>query len=119
MKLDDKIQIKNDEIADDHIYTGDFTPLRKDAFDKSDDDKIAIIQKHVKGIMETLGLDLSDDSLVAGVTCENDCDGFEDYTLTINVSANGNTMTLVDSDHPDETETFFRDNNVTTPPDGC
>ena len=64
MKLDDKIQIKNDEIADDHIYTGDFTPLRKDAFEKSDDEKITIIQKHVKGIMETLGLDLSDDSLM-------------------------------------------------------
>ena len=61
----------------------------------------------------------TEDSLVVAVTCENDCEGFEDYTLTINVSANGNTMTLVDSDYPDETETFFRDNNVTTPPDGC
>ena len=64
MKLEDKIQIKNDDIGDDHIYITDFTPLRKNAFDISDDEKISIIQKHVKGIMETLGLDLTDDSLM-------------------------------------------------------
>ena len=42
-----------------------------------------------------------------------------DYTITITVSADGNTMTLVDSDFPDETENFVRDNNVTNPPEGC
>ncbi|MEO8764572.1 MAG: GTP cyclohydrolase I FolE [Ginsengibacter sp.] len=39
------------------------TPLRKDAFDLSDDEKIKIIALHFKEIMHTLGLDLHDDSL--------------------------------------------------------
>lgn len=39
------------------------TPIRPDAFDLSDDEKVAIIEKHFKGILETLGMDLSDDSL--------------------------------------------------------
>jgi GTP cyclohydrolase I len=39
------------------------TPMRPDAFDRSDDEKIAKIQEHFTGIMETLGLDLTDDSL--------------------------------------------------------
>ncbi len=49
--------------GDNHIGTAIETPLRKDAFEKSDNEKIAIIQEHYKGIMETLGLDLDDDSL--------------------------------------------------------
>lgn len=39
------------------------TPLRPDAFDRSDEDKIAEIAYHFRQIMETLGLDLEDDSL--------------------------------------------------------
>ena len=39
------------------------TPLRPDAFDLNDEEKIERIEKHVRGIMETLGLDLTDDSL--------------------------------------------------------
>ncbi|NUO02133.1 MAG: GTP cyclohydrolase I FolE [Saprospiraceae bacterium] len=39
------------------------TPLRKDAFELSDEDKIAKIEGHFQAIMQTLGLDLSDDSL--------------------------------------------------------
>jgi len=39
------------------------TPIRPDAFDLNDDEKIAIIEKHFEGILETLGMDLSDDSL--------------------------------------------------------
>jgi GTP cyclohydrolase IA len=39
------------------------TPMRSDAFDMSDDDKIAKIKEHFTAIMETLGLDLRDDSL--------------------------------------------------------
>ena len=39
------------------------TPMRSDAFDMSDDDKIAKIKEHFTAIMETLGLDLTDDSL--------------------------------------------------------
>lgn len=51
----------------DHDHDFDFThtntPLRADAFDINDDQKIAIIADHFKAIMETLGLDLEDDSL--------------------------------------------------------
>lgn len=39
------------------------TPMRDDAFVLSDDEKIKRIEEHFKGIMETLGLDLNDDSL--------------------------------------------------------
>lgn len=37
--------------------------LRMDAFKKSDEEKIYLIEKHFKEIMYTLGLDLEDDSL--------------------------------------------------------
>ena len=63
MRINDKILLTDDEIGDDHISTSDFTPIRDDAFDKSDEEKISIIQEHVKEIMLTLGLDLTDDSL--------------------------------------------------------
>lgn len=49
--------------GDDHIGTSSDTPLRKDAFVLNDDEKIDIIIDDVRHIMETLGLDLSDDSL--------------------------------------------------------
>jgi len=39
------------------------TPLREDAFALSDDEKIDKIEGHVREIMQTLGLDLNDDSL--------------------------------------------------------
>lgn len=39
------------------------TPLRADAFDLSDEEKITKIELHVREIMQTLGLDLTDDSL--------------------------------------------------------
>lgn len=39
------------------------TPLREDAFELSDSEKIEKIQYHFRKIMETLGLDLTDDSL--------------------------------------------------------
>ncbi|MGY0391919.1 GTP cyclohydrolase I FolE [Bizionia sp. KMM 8389] len=52
-----------DAIGDNHIGTSADTPLRKDAFDISSADKIAIIKEDVRHIMETLGLDLTDDSL--------------------------------------------------------
>ncbi len=52
-----------DEIGDEHISTSIDTPLLPNAFDVSDDDKITKIEFHFKQIMETMGLDLSDDSL--------------------------------------------------------
>ena len=51
------------EIGEQHIGTSYETPLRKDAFDKPDDEKIRTISWHFEKIMETLGLDLNDDSL--------------------------------------------------------
>lgn len=53
----------NDEIGDNHIATSDFTPLRADAFALSDEQKIASIEKDVEHILNTLGMDLTDDSL--------------------------------------------------------
>eukprot|EP00611_Tribonema_gayanum_P004158 TRINITY_DN13349_c0_g1_i1.p1 TRINITY_DN13349_c0_g1~~TRINITY_DN13349_c0_g1_i1.p1 ORF type:complete len:240 (-),score=23.97 TRINITY_DN13349_c0_g1_i1:118-837(-) len=52
-----------DDMGDDHISTSVETPMREDAFDKTDEEKIVAIEQHFRAIMETLGLDLSDDSL--------------------------------------------------------
>ncbi|UGS24379.1 GTP cyclohydrolase I FolE [Flavobacterium channae] len=52
-----------DEIGNDHIATSAQTPLRDDAFNISDDEKIELIKKDVESILNTLGLDLTDDSL--------------------------------------------------------
>jgi len=45
------------------VLTSYETPIRSDAFDKSDRQKIEEIALHFKSIMEVLGLDLNDDSL--------------------------------------------------------
>jgi GTP cyclohydrolase I len=55
--------LSHDEIGDEHIMTGVETPMVKDAFVKSDTEKKEIIAFHFKKIMETMGLDLTDDSL--------------------------------------------------------
>ncbi|HET8829441.1 MAG TPA: GTP cyclohydrolase I FolE [Pelobium sp.] len=52
-----------DVLGDDHVGTSYETPLREDAFDLSDDEKIAKIENHFKSIMDIMGLDLTDDSL--------------------------------------------------------
>ncbi len=52
-----------DEIGDAHESFTAVTPLRADAFDLSNEEKIATIAEHVKGILNTLGMDLEDDSL--------------------------------------------------------
>ncbi|USD24210.1 GTP cyclohydrolase I FolE [Flagellimonas marinaquae] len=52
-----------EEIGDMHRSSSVETPLRDDAFIKSDEEKIKNIQAHFKQIMEELGLDLTDDSL--------------------------------------------------------
>lgn len=54
---------KIDTLGDNHISTSIETPMLPNAFEKSDDEKIKIIQHHFGKIMETLGMDLSDDSL--------------------------------------------------------
>ena len=52
-----------DHIGDNHIGTSSETPIREDAFILNSDEKIEIIRDDVLHIMETLGLDLTDDSL--------------------------------------------------------
>jgi GTP cyclohydrolase IA len=52
-----------DTIGDNHQMTNSQSPLRKDAFDKSDADKMVSIEKHFFEIMTEMGLDMSDDSL--------------------------------------------------------
>ena len=52
-----------DEIGDDHLYTGIETPLTKNAFEISDEEKKDKIAVLFKQIMEVMGLDLTDDSL--------------------------------------------------------
>ena len=54
---------KHDQLGENHISTSIETPLRNDAFEKNDDEKIKNIQHHFTAIMNELGLDLSDDSL--------------------------------------------------------
>lgn len=54
---------KADEIGENHVATSADTPLRPDAFEKDDDLKIELIEKHFREIMQILGLDLTDDSL--------------------------------------------------------
>jgi GTP cyclohydrolase I len=50
-------------IGDVHQPTAAETPLRIDAFEKTDEEKIEAISGHFARIMEELGLDLTDDSL--------------------------------------------------------
>ena len=54
---------KLDTLGENHIGTSTETPMRPDAFELSHNEKIEIIKSDVQHIMETLGLDLSDDSL--------------------------------------------------------
>ena len=62
------MKVKNDiedfeSLGENHIGTSADTPMRADAFELSSDEKIDIIKDDVRHIMETLGLDLTDDSL--------------------------------------------------------
>ena len=50
-------------IGDNHQMTSAETPLRADAFEKSDKEKMAAIENHFYHIMEEMGLDMTDDSL--------------------------------------------------------
>jgi GTP cyclohydrolase I len=52
-----------EEMGDEHKASSVDTPLRSDAFDKTDEEKIALIEPHFRAIMEILGMDLNDDSL--------------------------------------------------------
>ncbi len=53
----------SDNIGDNHIGTSIENPMRKDAFDLTDEQKIELIKKDVSNILTTLGMDLTDDSM--------------------------------------------------------
>jgi GTP cyclohydrolase I len=52
-----------DEIGDNHFSSNAKNPVRQDAFDLTDDEKIEKIKKDVESILQTLGMDLTDDSI--------------------------------------------------------
>ena len=57
------LPIRPSEEEDEHAGSSYETPLRADAFELSDEDKIEKIEGHFREIMIALGLDLTDDSL--------------------------------------------------------
>ena len=59
----DHLNKLTEELGEDHIGTSAENPIRKDAFLLSDSEKIEAIQVDVKNILNTLGMDLTDDSL--------------------------------------------------------
>ncbi|WP_166386305.1 MULTISPECIES: GTP cyclohydrolase I FolE [unclassified Polaribacter] len=63
-ELDSKMNDERiDELGENHVATSAENPIRPDAFDISNEEKIAKIQESVKDILQTLGMDLTDDSL--------------------------------------------------------
>ncbi|MBQ22411.1 MAG: GTP cyclohydrolase I FolE [Flavobacteriales bacterium] len=63
MEIEKILLEQEDELGNDHVPTSRETPLRKDAFKKSDDEKIALIKEKVNDILQILGMDLTDDSI--------------------------------------------------------
>ena len=63
MKVEQALEEQYEERGDGHIGSASETPIREDAFELSDQEKIDKIQDNVRDIMLTLGLDLTDDSL--------------------------------------------------------
>ena len=52
-----------EDIGDDHLFTGLETPMKKDAFKLSDEEKKHRIALLFEEIMDVMGMDLTDDSL--------------------------------------------------------
>jgi len=52
-----------DQIGESHVATSIDTPLKSTAFDMTDQEKMKKIEASFRDIMDTLGLDLTDDSL--------------------------------------------------------
>ena len=69
MKKDDIVKdfslsnLTPEEIGDNHLSANTDTPMRPDAFDLTEEEKIKKIEEYFHGIMHTLGLDMEDDSL--------------------------------------------------------
>ena len=52
-----------DEIGNNHVATSTENPVRKDAFDLTDEEKIEAIKIDVQKILHTIGMDLTDESM--------------------------------------------------------
>ncbi|MCA0931703.1 GTP cyclohydrolase I FolE [Lutimonas saemankumensis] len=52
-----------DEMGNDHISSSANNPIREDAFELTEKEKIDLIEKDFSNILHTLGMDLNDDSL--------------------------------------------------------
>ncbi len=57
------VNIDPDAYGDAHVGSSFDTPMREDAFNLSDKEKVKQISTHFRSIMDILGLDLTDDSL--------------------------------------------------------
>ena len=62
-KINHLNDLNHTEIGDDHLYTSLDTPLKKNAFKISDEEKKNRISMLFEEIMDVMGLDLNDDSL--------------------------------------------------------
>jgi GTP cyclohydrolase I len=63
MKIDKLLAEQLGDLDHDHPFNSAETPLRADAFEHSDAEKIEAIEKKVWDILHLLGMDLTDDSL--------------------------------------------------------
>ena len=63
MELEKLFTDQIDEIGDQHLSTSRNTPMRPDAFDLSNSEKILLIEEKMREILYVLGMDLTDDSL--------------------------------------------------------
>jgi GTP cyclohydrolase IA len=62
--MERELLIEIEEMGNQHVMTSIDTPLLPDAFDMDDETKILKIEKHFAAIMDILGLDRKDDSLM-------------------------------------------------------
>ena len=62
MDLEKQLQ-EIEAFGNDHVGTSSRTPLRSDAFEIGDQEKMDSIENDVRNILQTLGMDLTDDSL--------------------------------------------------------
>ena len=63
MKIEKIIRESIDKFDDDHLSASLTTPIRDDAFDMSDQEKISLIRDNIEKILHTIGMDLNDDSI--------------------------------------------------------
>jgi len=63
MKIDKLLAEQLGDLDNDHSFNSAETPLRADAFERSDAEKIEAIEQKVWEILHLLGMDLTDDSL--------------------------------------------------------